>query len=143
MLLQAKRSFGRIADSKLHLRCLRIARVAEIASRLGGAPRGQRIGDKFRSSSITSYSVLRRCSCRAASSSPPGSVQPGHLGEALHRLDEIDALVAITKSKMLPCLPVEKSVMKTASGSFTVNSGVFFLLERRQPLELPPLPSSA
>ena len=63
----------------------------------------------FAASSITSYSVLRRCSCRAASGVTAGSAKPAIAASRSTASVKPTPSVSIKKLMMSPCLPVEKS----------------------------------
>jgi len=109
MLLQRKAVGRRVADAELQLGGRRNRAVAEIAAGLGAMARGQRIGEEFAARSITSYSVLRRCSWRAASGVAAGSAIPAIAASRSTASAKPTPSVSIKNEMMSPCLPEEKS----------------------------------
>ena len=73
---------------------------------------------------MTSCSVLRRCSCRAASGVTAGSATPAIAAQRSTASGKPTPSVFITKSKMLPFCPDEKS-NHACFWSLTKNDGVF------------------
>jgi len=139
MLFRRKRSFG----AEPMRNCIggrRNRAVAEIGRGLGAAPRGKVSAKKFRSQFITSYS-----DCGAARAETQhrgvhrGSGMRPSRAKGLTASDELgQPSVSITKAEKLPACRWRRRI-NTASGRSPLKEGVFFLLERRQPLELRPL----
>ena len=137
IFLQRKALAGRIADAELQLHGRRNRAVAEIAARLGAVARGQRVGEEFRRQF---HHVVQRL---AALLVPRGIGGYGGQREARHRRQPLDgfgkrdALGLHQERDDVAMLAGRKIVVK----SLLVVDGErrrFFLLERRQPLPLPP-----
>ena len=135
---RAKRSRRRIADTELELRLRLDAAVGEIAARLGARRAASVASKNFAASSMTSCSVLRRFSRASASRRRlSAAARPPSRRGARPLRGTSRPSVCITKSKMLPFLPEEKS-NHAAFWSFTKNEAVFSLLNGDKPLPLAP-----
>ena len=137
ILLQRKAIRRRIADAKLQLRRRRNRAVAEIAARLGAVARGQRVGKEF---CRELHHVMERLAALLVPRGIGGRRRQrhaGHRSQALDGLREADALGLHQERDDVAVLAGGEVVVK----ALLVVDGEgrrLLLLERRQPLELPP-----
>ena len=137
MLLQRKAFARRIAQTKLQLRRRRNRAVGEIAARFGAMARGQRVGEEFcgeihhvverLAALLVTRGVRRHRRQRHA----------GHRSEALDGFREADAFGLHQERDDVAVLAGGEVVIKTLL-VVDRERGRLLLLERRQPLELPP-----
>ena len=138
MLLQRETLARRIAEAELELRCGIEPAVGEIAARLGAVARRRACPGR-----ISPQAPSRRAASCAARRAPRPRARPSAAARrpsapGARPLPESSRLrVSITKSKMLPFLPEEKS-NQACFWSFTKKDGVFSLLNGDRPLNSRP-----
>src|SRR6185503_11941410 len=130
MLLERETLAWRVAEAKLELRCRIEPTVGEIAARLGAVARRERVLEEFRRKL---HYVLRRASRASSSCETLGSGTPAICARRSTASGKLTPSDSITKSKMLPFLPEEKS-KQAFFWSFTKKDGVFSLLNGDRPL---------
>ena len=142
MFLEREALAGRIAEAEFQLRCRIEAAVGEIAARLGARARGQRRLEKF---GRQLHDVVQRLAPRIALPRPRcetfGSGTPASCASRSTASGKLTPSVSITKSKMLPFLPEEKS-WNQAFLIVDEERRRLLLVERRQPLEFAALLAS-
>ena len=137
MLLQRKTVRQRVAQAKLQLRRGRDRAVAEIAARLRAVARRERVGKEF---CRELHHVMQRLAALLVPRGIGGRCRQRHAG---HRRQPLDGL---GKADALGLHQKRDDVAVLAGGEVVVKAllvidgerGRLFLLERRQPLELPP-----
>ena len=138
VLLQREAFGRRIADAEFELRLRLDAAIRQIAARLGARARGERRLEEFRrelDDVVQRLAPLLRAPRPRASTC--GSGTPAIAASRSTASGKVTPSVSITKSKMLPFLPEEKS-NHAAFWSFTKNEGVFSLLKGDRPFHSRP-----
>ena len=113
------------------------AAVGEIAARLGAGARRQRRLEEFRRELDDVVQRLAALLARLASRETFGSGTPAIAASRSTASGKVTPSVCMTKSKMLPFLPEEKS-NHIAFWSLTKNDGVFSLLNGDSPFHSRP-----
>jgi hypothetical protein len=137
MLFQRETIWWRIAQPKLQLRRRRDRTVGEIAPRLGADARGQRLGKELRREI---HHVVQRAAPLLLTRRirrHRRQRQARHIGESLHGLRERQAVGLHHEADDVAVLARGEVVVK-ALLVVDVEGRRLFLLERRQPLPLPP-----
>ena len=138
VLLEGEALGRRIAETELELGRRIEPAVGEIAARLGAGARGERRLEEFRRQLDDVVERLAALLARLVLGRDLRQRHAGLGGEPLDRLGEADSpSVIITKSKMLPFLPEEKS-NHAIFWSLTKNEGVFSLLKGESPFHSRP-----
>ena len=137
MLLQREALLRRVADAELELRLRLDAAIRQIAARLGARARRERRLEELRRKLDHVMQRLAPFLARFGFRRRFGSGMPAIEASRSTASGKFTPSVCITKSKMLPFLPDEKS-NHAAFWSFTKNDGVFSLLNGDSPFHSRP-----